>query len=73
MSYREAMASAKEKMLKAEKAVETYLQGRVCDLELAKQLITDAQAARNEYLHQLSIVGPPLHRCFLICPTTSEE
>jgi len=72
MSNRETTASAKEKMLKAEKEMETYLQGRVCDLELAKQLITAVQAARNEYLSQLSIVGPPPHRCFLICPITSE-
>ena len=63
MPYKHDLELAKEKMLKAENALENYLLSTVdgCviyDSERAKQLISAATVAREEYIDWLAFLGP---------------
>ena len=62
MTYQGDTEIAKEKMLQAESSLENYFRGPVHDIELGKQLIDVANAARREYLGQSAVLWPKIYR-----------
>ena len=62
MTYQGDTEIAKEKMLQAESSIENYFRGPVHDIELGKQLIDVANAARREYLGQSAVLWPKIYR-----------